>query len=171
MGKRSTKENKNAYQICREEAGLTREKASEIMEYISADRIEKIESEKSIPHPDEILAMAKCYKKTTLPNYYCSHICSIGQKYVPEIQIKDLSQIVLEMLATLNSVDRQKNRLIDITADGKISEDEFSDFIDIQNTLEKVSIAVDSLKLWVEDSVIRGKMDIDSWENAKNGDI
>ena len=54
MGKKSTKENKNIYQTSREEAGLTREKASELMEFVSADRIEKIESEKSAPHPEEI---------------------------------------------------------------------------------------------------------------------
>ena len=53
MGKKSTKENKNIYQIFREEQNLTRDKASELMEFISPDRIEKIESEKSLPHPDE----------------------------------------------------------------------------------------------------------------------
>ena len=72
MGKKSTKENKNIYQTSREEAGLTREKASELMEFVSADRIEKIESEKSAPHPEEILAMADAYKKPVLCNYYCS---------------------------------------------------------------------------------------------------
>ena len=51
MGKKSTKENKNIYQTSREDAGLTREKASELMEFVSADRIEKIESEKSAPAP------------------------------------------------------------------------------------------------------------------------
>ena len=94
MGKRSTKENKNIYQLYREEAELTREKASEKMEYISADRIEKIESEKSYPHPDEILVMADCYKKPNLCNYYCSHECPIGKEFVPEVRLKDLSQIV-----------------------------------------------------------------------------
>ena len=60
MGKRSTRENKNIYQISREEAGLTREKASEALEFISPDRIEKIESEKSAPHPEEILVLDDC---------------------------------------------------------------------------------------------------------------
>ena len=78
MGKKSIKKNKNIYQLSREELELTREKASESMGYISADRIEKIESEKSLPHPDEILAMAECYKKPSLCNYFCSHECPIG---------------------------------------------------------------------------------------------
>lgn len=45
MGKQSTRENKTIYQICREEQGLTREKASEKMIGVSASRIEKIEYE------------------------------------------------------------------------------------------------------------------------------
>ncbi|MEE1518094.1 MAG: helix-turn-helix transcriptional regulator, partial [Lachnospiraceae bacterium] len=105
MGRKSTKENKNIYQLSREDAALTREAAADALGFISADRIEKIESEKSMPHPDEILAMADCYKKPTLCNYYCSHECPIGQEYVPEIKVKDLSQITLEVLAALNTLD------------------------------------------------------------------
>ena len=167
MGKKSTKENKNIYQISREELELTRDKASELMQYISADRIEKIESEKSLPHPDEILIMADCYKKPNLPNYYCSHVCPIGREYVPEIELKDLSQIVLEMLGTLNAVEKQKNRLIDITMDGEITADEFKDFISIQSTLNKISLVVDSLHLWIEDSIARGTIDKAAWERKR----
>lgn len=164
MGKKSTKENKNIYQTSREALSLTRDKASELLRYISADRIEKIESEKSLPHPDEILLMAEHYKKPILTNYYCSHECPIGQKYVPEIQSKDLSQIVLEILGTLNSVDKQKERLIDITMDGKITTDEFPDFRNIQDMLNKISATVDSLQLWIQKAIVDGEIDKGSWE-------
>lgn len=159
MGKKSIKENKNVYQLSREAQELTREKASEKMVFISSDRIEKIESEKSLPHPDEILAMAKCYKAPGLCNYYCSHECPIGEQYVPEIKLKNLSQIVLEMIASLNAMDKEKNRLIEITVDGEIGEDEYDDFQAIQEQLEKISISVRSLKLWVEQCIADGKID------------
>lgn len=158
MGRKSTKENKNIYQTSRETAGLTRESAAELLEYISSDRIEKIESEKSLPHPDEILAMADCYKNPSLCNYYCSHECPIGQEYVPEVKLKDLSQITLEMLASLNSLEKEKNRLIEITVDGIISEDEKEDFERIQNQLSQISLAVDSLQLWVQKAIVNGKI-------------
>ena len=48
MGKKSVKENKNIYQICREQQELTREAAADLMQYISDDRIEKIESQNLI---------------------------------------------------------------------------------------------------------------------------
>ena len=156
MGRKSTRENKNIYQISREEANLTREAASQILEFISSDRIEKIESEKSLPHPDEILAMADCYKNPTLCNYYCSHACPIGQEYVPEVKSKELSQITLEMLASLNSLDKQKARLIEITVDGVISKDEMNDFKEIQEQLSQISMAIDSLQLWVQKAIIDG---------------
>lgn len=158
MGRKSTKENKNIYQTSREALGLTRESAAEQLQFLSADRIEKIENEKSLPHPDEILAMADCYKNPSLCNYYCSHECPIGQEYVPEVQIKDLSQITLEMLASLNTLNRDKDRLIEITVDGQISEDELDDFHKIQAQLGQISQAIDSLQLWVQKAIMDGTM-------------
>lgn len=158
MGRKSTKEDKNVYQISREEANLTREAAAEKLEFISSDRIEKIESEKSLPHPDEILAMADCYKNPALCNYYCSHECPIGQEYVPEVTFKELSQITLEMLASLNSLEKEKSRLIEITVDGVISEDEKKDFEKIKQQLTQISLAIDSLELWVQKAVANGRI-------------
>ena len=124
MARVSTKENKNIYQLTREELKLSREAAGELLESIQPDRIEKIENERSLPHPEEILVMADKYKQPGLCNYYCANQCPIGQQYVPEVKIKALSQIVLEMLASLNAMNKQKERLIEITADGQISGDE-----------------------------------------------
>lgn len=158
MGRKSTRENKNIYQISREAAALTREGAAELLEYISTDRIEKIESEKSLPHPDEILVMADIYKNPSLCNYYCSHECPIGQEYIPEVKLKELSQITLEMLASLNSLEKEKNRLIEITVDGVISDDEMRDFERIQEQLSQISLAIDSLQLWVQKAIADGKI-------------
>ncbi len=159
MGNKSIKEDKNIYFTSRESAGLTREAAAEQMETVSADRIYKIETGKAIPHPDEVLLMADCYKNPALCNYYCSHECEIGQKYVPEVQVKDLPHITLEMLATLNRLQNHKDRLIEISADGELSEDELPDFLSIQNSLDQMSLAIDALKLWVNNAVATGKLD------------
>lgn len=159
MGRKSTKENKNIYQISREEMNYSRDSASEHLGFISSDRIEKIENERSLPHPEEVLAMAKCYKNPSLCNYFCSHECPIGIEYVPEIKAKELSQITLEMLATLNKLAREKERLIEITVDGELSEDELPDFLNIKNELEKMALAIDSLNLWMDHTIASGKID------------
>lgn len=167
MARVSTKENKNVYHQAREDMGLTRDKASELLEWISADRIEKIENERSMPNPDEVLTMADKYKRPSLCNHYCSHQCPIGQQYVPEIKIKDLSQIVLEMLASLNSMNKRKERLIEITADGVIDNDELDDFIFIQEELERISITVETLQLWAERMLATGAIDPEQYNARK----
>ena len=168
MGRASIKENKNKYQLAREELGLSREKASDLLEVIPPERIEKIENERSLPHPDEVLAMSQKYKKPSLCNYYCSNECPIGKEYVPEVQVKELSAIVLEMLASLNSVSKTKDRLIEIAADGGISNDEIEDFINIQNELERISITVETLQLWAEKMLANGIIDADEYNARKH---
>lgn len=167
MGRASTKENKNKYQLAREELGLSREKASDLLEVIPPERIEKIENERSLPHPDEVLVMSQKYKKPSSCNYYCSNECPIGKEYVPEVQIKELSSIVIEMLASLNSVNKTKDRLIEIAADGVISDDEIDDFIHIQEELERISITVETLQLWAEKMLANGIIDADQYYARK----
>lgn len=168
MGRVSTKGNKNVYQLSREKLGLSREKASELLESIPPERIERIESEKFLPNPDEILIMSEKYKDPSLCNNYCANQCPIGQQYVPEVKIKDLSQIVLEMLASLNSISKRRDRLIEITVDGKIDNDELEDFIYIQQELERISITVETLQLWAEQMLANGMIDTEKYNQLKN---
>lgn len=167
MGKKSTRDNKSIYQTSREDAGMTREEASEAMGFVSDSRIEKFETGKSPVQPEEVLAMAKAYKKPSLCNYYCSHECPIGQEYVPEVKVKELSQIVLQMLATMNSLEKARDRFIEITADGEISEDELADFAKIEQGVEQISMAADSLVLWVNNTIASGKIDEEKLEAAR----
>lgn len=163
MGRSSTRENKTRYQLAREELGLSREKASELLETIAPERIEKIESERSLPRPDEVLIMAEKYKTPSLCNYFCARQCPIGQQYVPEILNSELSDIVLKMLASLNAMDRKKERLIEIAADGSISKDEIDDFVRIQKELERISVTVETLQLWVEKMLANGRIDTEAY--------
>ena len=150
MPRRSTKENKTAYQLSRERAGLTREAASERMQFISAARIEKIENERSELRPEEVLAMAEAYGDPMLRNIYCSQECPIGKKYVPPLEEKSISQITLEMCMTLNELTAEKDRLMEITVDGTITPDEENDFRAIRDDLDRMSAVIESLKIWVD---------------------
>lgn len=66
MPRVSNKESKNIYFSRREELRLTRDQASELLESIPPERIEKIENERVEPHPEEILIMAQKYKSPEL---------------------------------------------------------------------------------------------------------
>ena len=122
MGKQSTRENKNIYQRCREEQGLTREKASEKM---------------------------------------------IGDRYVPEIEMSELSNIILETIASLNEITPLTNRLIQITRDGMISDDKIKDFAFISKKLDEVSLAIDSLNLWIDKTASENNINIELLNTEK----
>lgn len=156
MGKKSVKEDKSVYQLAREATDLTREEASEAM-LISASKLEKMESGKTSIYPEDVKAMAECYKDPSLCNYYCAHDCELGKAYVPEVKAKELSQITLEMLSTLNKLVKEKDDLIDITADGDITEDEYEKFQEIHDQLKNMSLAIDSLQLWIDNKIGKGQ--------------
>lgn len=168
MGRVSTKEDKTKYQICREALGLSRDKASELLESIPPERIEKIENEKVIAHPEEILIMAEKYKAPHLCNYYCTNDCEIGERVIPKIEMKGLSSIVLEMVSSLNGMKEKQKELIDITADGKIDENEIEEFVNIEKSLEKISSTVESLKLWADLMVANGRIDMKIYNKYKD---
>ena len=167
MGKQSSRENKNIFQQCREAQGLTREKASENMVGVSASRIEKIEYDLQEPTPYDIIQMADCYKRQDLCNYYCSHKCMIGDRYVPEVEISELPNIILETIASLNEINPLTSRLIQIARDGKITDDEIKDFVFISKRLDEVSLAIDALNLWVEKTASEHNLNIDLLNEEK----
>lgn len=76
------------------------------------------------PASYDIVQMADAYHRPDLCNYYCSHKCEIGQRYVPEVEVSDLPDIILETIASLNEINPLTSRLIQIARDGKISDDE-----------------------------------------------
>ena len=132
MGKKSTRENKNIYFKSREDAGLTRAQASELMCAVSESRIEKMETGKTAIQPEDVVEMASAYKKPELCNYYCTHECRIGQDTVAEIHPSNLAELSLGIFNSLNALNSQKERLMEIAEDGTIREDEAEDFKKIQ---------------------------------------
>lgn len=166
MGRISTKRDKTVYQQAREEKDLSREKAAELTQ-LDDSKIERIENQKTQPSPWDVIAMADAYKKPELCNYYCANECPIGMKYVPEIKLKELPQVILEMISSLNSMKKSQERLIEIGADGEIKDNELEDFIRIQNELESISATVESLKMWTEKMLATGKINVEQYRRLK----
>ena len=72
------------------------------------------------------------------------------------------------MLTSLNSMKKSQERLIEITADGIIDDDEIKDFVFIQKELERISITVETLQLWVEQMIAEDKIDKEKYEKLIN---
>jgi len=159
MGRKSIKENKSIYQITREERGLTREAAAEIMPGFSPERIEKIENERIQIRPEDVKIMAEAYKAPGLCKHYCSQECLIGRGRTPKVESKALVQIVVETLNGVNRINQYKDRLLEIAEDGAISEDEAEDFGEIKATLDRLQVSVSTLQLWLEEKMASGELE------------
>ena len=147
----------------RKKLGLSREKASERMVTISPEKLEKIENEKQDPTPADIMELAQAYQDPAIPNYYCAHKCRIGQCYIPEVEFKELEKTVLQMIASLNAMHAMQERLIAISADGKIDDNEIKDFITIQKELDRIALAAASMQLWTEKMMSTGVIDMEKY--------
>ena len=144
----------NYYRQCREELSPkpSREAAAELIGGgMTEDILEKIETGSRNPRPEEVQDMAKAYHRPELCNYYCTHECAIGRSNVAPIDgKKNISAITLEILSSMNYLEEQKNRLVDITPDEELSEDEYEDMIKIRDRLKKMAGSIANLQLWVD---------------------
>jgi hypothetical protein len=59
---------------------------------------------------------------------------------------------------------KSQERLIEITADGVIENDELEDFIFIQKELERISVTVETLQLWTEQMLATEKIDVKQYK-------
>ena len=124
----------------------SRESAADIMG-IDRGRLYRIETGIADPYPDEILLMADLYGDPKLMNWYCREKCPLGGE-VPVVEDQTIEKLTLRALVSLRKTDSVKNMLLDLMADGVISEDEIPDLQEIIATLDELNEINQNLKNW-----------------------
>lgn len=160
MAEKKEKEYSSLYeQIRHEKLSWTRAKASLELKCIDENRLERIEKNRAAIRPDEVLIMAEVYDEPSLCNYYCAMQCPIGKDgevpYIGQPEQSELPMIVLRMIASLNSTSQMKDKLIEIAADGDVTDDELEEFEAIRRELEKITSTVKMLEMWADKAVKR----------------
>lgn len=163
-----SKDNNNVLSVfrdTREKLDLTRQEVAEKLgNEFTVDVLEKLENGKRILTPYDVVKLAEFYNKHDLCNHYCINICEIGKKYINPIRPKELSQIVLETIHALDQMEENRKRFVDISIDGEIKDEELIDFVRIAKELEKVSMTIDSLKLWIEQTKSSGSINKEMYD-------
>lgn len=126
----------------------SREGAADIMS-IDRGRLYRIESGLTNPYPEEVHLMADLYNTPELRNYYCREMCPLGGD-MPVLELEDLDRITVRAMASLRKVVETKEMLLDITADGVITEEEKPELKKILATLDEITVIAQSLKVWTE---------------------
>lgn len=109
--------------------------------------------------PDKAVLMADLYKAPHLLNHYCLHECPIGKDRPVSEEVVPIERVTVKILKgmKLNRLDDIKDRLLDIAADGKVSEDEIDDLLEITSYLEDVAKSISELKIITDMAIKRGR--------------
>ena len=156
MGRDPTKAIENPCFRCRKEAAkyndklYSREGAAELLGVsVSSLADYELGITKVIP-VDKVVLMAELYNAPELKAWYCSSECPIGRSYpMPSSDLTTVERTTLNLLRQLrqDDVEKVREKLIDITADGVISDDERVDLAEILAYLDKLIKAAGELRL------------------------
>lgn len=154
MGTSPTKAANNIYCQCRKKAATyndklnSRDGAAEQLGY-SPSTLAGWELGTDRPSPEAILLMSDLYHSPEIRNHYCRNECPLGCD-LPKVELDDLDRITVKALATFRNIEAQKEKLLDITADGIISENERADLERIIHVMDELVTVAFNLKAWAE---------------------
>lgn len=99
--------------------------------------------------PDMVVKMSNLYNAPEIENYYCTEMCPLGCE-LPKAEVLDIDRITIKALSVFRHLDKTKEKLLDITEDGIISEDEKPELEKILSELEELEQVTQNLKIWVK---------------------
>ena len=112
------RDSQNIYKNARKSAGLTQEKAAQYLN-VSVDSLRDYEGDER-PVPNDVAsAMCDVYQVPYLAVQHLRQSSKLGERVVPEIQLKDFPEAVLGVLAAVQRFVAKRDAMIEIAADGQ----------------------------------------------------
>lgn len=134
-------ESQNIYKNARKSAGFTQEKASQLLN-VSVDSLRDYEqSQRPVPS-DVASAMCDVYQAPYLAVQHLRLTSDLGKRVVPEIQLKDLPEAVLGVLAAVQRFCAKREAMVEIAADGQIAESEQAEWDEIMRLANDLNVAM-----------------------------
>ena len=155
MGSGCMKENDNVYFRARKNAAIyndklySREGASELIGVSSSTLADyELGITKVVP-VDKVVIMADLYNCPELKTGYCKHECPIGKTMPIATQVKSIEGIALRIIREFDSekIKNMEQSLIDIAADGIISDEEKPALEDLLKRLDALAEVISEMKL------------------------
>lgn len=135
----------NIYKNARKSTGMTQEKAAQLLN-VSVDSLRDYEqSQRPVPS-DVASAMCDVYQAPYLAVQHLRRSSELGKRVVPEIQLKDLPEAVLSVLAAVQRFIVKRDAMIEIVADGKIEEDEQAEWNEIMDRMNNLFVAMANMR-------------------------
>lgn len=139
------RKHRNIYKIGREDAGLTQERASELID-ISVESLRAYENNIRIPPDSVVIRMIEIYDARYLAYQHLKTSAEVGRKYMPDIELKDLPMAILNLQKAVADYLKVGDEVIDIAYDGVIDDEERPRWETILQMLDRISEAILTLK-------------------------
>ena len=116
----------------------------------SVDTIRRIETGlcKTMEVENAVL-LSDLYNRPDLKNHYCLNECPIGRNRPISDDMEEIDRVAVKLTQILRkeTVQGIKHKLQDIAADGKITDDEIKDFIEVVDELRELSRIISQVEL------------------------
>lgn len=126
----------NIYQLARTGAGLSREKAAEVLD-LSVSSVKAYETGETVPPNETVALMTKRYGATWLPIKHLE-LSAEPLGIVPEVTVQELPTATLQLVNRMADFADRYRRLMQIAEDGTIDESEQADFASISDELRDI---------------------------------
>lgn len=132
----------NIYQTARKIAGLTQERAAELLG-LSTRSLADYETGLRLPPNDVVDRMVTVYNSQLLAVQHLRSSTRFARDLLPDIQVMTLPEAVLTLIDAVYAFadDRLDRELIDIARDGVISEDERDRFDRVVDKIRGITAA------------------------------
>lgn len=132
----------------------TAESALAKLPTISKERLYMIEQEnphkrRIDPTPYDVWEMSKAYNAPELCDYFCTHLCRLGENRTP-LMYNNLGEISANLMSAFHFLENVNDQIHSILADSMVTENEKEEFKNIIKTLRNFSYSADSLELWAK---------------------
>ena len=131
----------------RNAAKLSREEAAHRL-YIGTRTLADYESGRTVAPPDVVMRMAEVYGEPTLTADYCAKVCPIGQVLAHCVERSEFAVTVLRVLKEFADVERLKEKLVSIAADGELQQHELDEFEAILKEMVELEKRIGELKFF-----------------------
>ena len=136
----------------RKRANMSREKVCEKADgRMTIDHLRRLETSSiKIVCPEDIIILSEIYNDPSIPRYYCSQVCGIGKELNTQSEqfSQNVSNIILNIVASLNELCKKKDAIPRIFSDEKLDQTEEEEFDCILDEMKLLKLQIEAFQLW-----------------------
>lgn len=151
------RDNRNIYQTARKAAGYTQETAAELLD-LSVESIRAYETGVRVPGNDTVERMVEVYNTQHLAYQHLKATNALMSRVVPALEERSLTEAAVRLVNRMNRLIKTDagSRLLEITEDGLVTDDEQLDVAEIAANLHDLIKAAMEMDLIFRQKEVTG---------------